>query len=135
MIKAKKILMILNEKDATFPGVKIDKTHPMYVRGRNDAISFGYVPDFETEDDKVHWVAGYADQKAKSKSKVRSVKEQEVRTFTVTIETDNEAFADNMEGELSRILSDLSKKVEGGKFEVSLKDINGNTVGSAGFGS
>jgi hypothetical protein len=37
----------------------------MYERGKQDAIHFGYIPDFRTETEKAAWIAGYREQKAK----------------------------------------------------------------------
>lgn len=53
---------------------------------------------------------------------------------TITIETDNAAFED-MEFEVGRILRDLARKFEeanitDGNYPTSVKDINGNKVGS-----
>ncbi len=55
---------------------------------------------------------------------------------TITIDTDNAAFADdNIGAETARILRDLADKVEGTNFvstydrRLKLRDINGNTVG------
>ena len=53
-------------------------------------------------------------------------------TFKVEINTDNAAFGDSPELELSRILSELSFDVAENPLEViTLKDENGNTVGKA----
>lgn len=59
-------------------------------------------------------------------------------TFRVEITTDNEAFEDHPERELSRILGELSEDVA--KYfdraivaAFVLKDINGNTVGKAHY--
>ncbi len=42
-----------------------DKFHPMYQRGKWDAIKFAYVPDFKNEDEKILWIRGFTDQKEK----------------------------------------------------------------------
>lgn len=53
-------------------------------------------------------------------------------TFRVSIDTDNAAFGDAPELELSRILSELASDVAENPLEViTLKDENGNTVGKA----
>ncbi len=44
---------------------KIDKLHPMYQRGKWDAIKFAYVPDFKNEDEKLFWISGFTNQKEK----------------------------------------------------------------------
>jgi len=52
--------------------------------------------------------------------------------FKVEINTDNAAFGDNPEIELSRILSELSFDVaEDQREEYNIRDENGNTVGKA----
>jgi hypothetical protein len=52
--------------------------------------------------------------------------------FKVEINTDNAAFGDNPELELSRILSELSFDVaEDQREEYNIRDENGNTVGKA----
>lgn len=52
--------------------------------------------------------------------------------FRVEINTDNAAFGDNPELELSRILGELADTVAENPLEViSLRDVNGNTVGKA----
>ena len=51
--------------------------------------------------------------------------------FTLTINTDNDAFADTPEVEVARILRNLAGHVlaMGGPTSGRLHDINGNTVG------
>ncbi len=54
--------------------------------------------------------------------------------FTCSIELDNAAFeGDDLPVELARILTELGTKIVSGEynFPISLKDFNGNTVGSA----
>jgi hypothetical protein len=53
--------------------------------------------------------------------------------FTVSFETSNAAFDDGIGGvlEITRLLRHIADEVEGGSFVAgSLRDINGNTVGS-----
>jgi len=52
-------------------------------------------------------------------------------TFRLEIKTDNAAFGDSPELELSRILEGLSEEVLSASEEILIKDINGNTVGKA----
>jgi len=52
-------------------------------------------------------------------------------TFEIKINTANAAFSDNLFGELSRILGEISTGMESGFVPTKLKDINGNTVGTA----
>lgn len=49
----------------------------------------------------------------------------------IIIETDNEAFAEHPEAELSRILAELASNIATGVVDedCSLRDDNGNTVG------
>lgn len=68
--------------------------------------------------------------------------------FRVKIETDNAAFqgeyggddvettaqADETREELARILRQLARDLDNGADAYVLRDINGNTVGTAGFG-
>ena len=54
-------------------------------------------------------------------------------TFTVKIETGNAAFF-RSQREVARILRDIANRLENGHEPVVL-DINGNTVGEAGYGS
>ena len=51
--------------------------------------------------------------------------------FTLTIKTDNAAFADDPRPEVARILRKLADRVddETGDTSWSVRDINGNTVG------
>lgn len=52
--------------------------------------------------------------------------------FKLEINTDNAAFGDNPEIELSRLLSELAEDVEQRKLKsYTLVDYNGNTVGKA----
>jgi hypothetical protein len=50
--------------------------------------------------------------------------------FTVTIETDNDAFTPDPRPELARILRRVADHIEAGLDAGTLADINGNTVGS-----
>jgi hypothetical protein len=43
--------------------IKIDKNHPMYERGKWDAIKFSYVPDFKNDEERMHWAMGFNDKK------------------------------------------------------------------------
>ena len=52
-------------------------------------------------------------------------------TFKVEINTDNAAFGDNPELELSRILGELAEEVLSADDEITITDANGNTVGKA----
>lgn len=52
--------------------------------------------------------------------------------ITIRIETNNAAFEDDLSEEVRRILSDLTYKWDARlPFSYTLKDFNGNTVGSA----
>ena len=53
-----------------------------------------------------------------------------MESLTITIETTNAAFADDLNAEVARILHDLADRVAGGMWPESLNDINGNRVGS-----
>lgn len=55
--------------------------------------------------------------------------------LTISIDCDNAAFEDSgPENELARILRDLAARLErDGMNPVTLRDINGNTVGAANF--
>ena len=50
--------------------------------------------------------------------------------FTLSIETENEAFTNDESHEIARILKDLARQVENGKECGVLIDINGNKVGN-----
>lgn len=50
--------------------------------------------------------------------------------FTLSFDTDNDAFAQDLEGEVRNILSGVAHRILSGTFEDSVKDTNGNTVGS-----
>lgn len=56
-------------------------------------------------------------------------------TITITIKTDNDAFAENPEKEVARILADLGKRMKDSHFAARnrpehIRDINGNTCGN-----
>lgn len=51
--------------------------------------------------------------------------------FTLRIETDNETFTDNPKAEIARILRETADRLESGRYVNKLRDLNGNTVGSA----
>lgn len=51
--------------------------------------------------------------------------------FTLRIETDNEAFTDSPKAEIARILRETADRLESGRYVNKLRDLNGNTVGSA----
>jgi len=50
--------------------------------------------------------------------------------FTLKFKTDNAAFGDDKSFEVLRILKDVSHKIEMGQTEGSIRDINGNTIGT-----
>lgn len=51
--------------------------------------------------------------------------------FTLNIETDNAAFQDgDTHAEITRILRDVTERIEAGADRGPIRDINGNTVGS-----
>ena len=50
--------------------------------------------------------------------------------FTLSIETENEAFTNNEGEEIARILKEVASQVENGKKFGVLIDINGNKVGN-----
>ena len=53
--------------------------------------------------------------------------------FTLSFSTDNDAFYNDEDGEIARILRDLADRVEGGDIAAqhrNVSDINGNIVGT-----
>jgi hypothetical protein len=50
--------------------------------------------------------------------------------ITIEIKTDNAAFEERYEHQLAEILSDASYRIVCGETEGSLRDINGNRVGT-----
>ena len=52
-----------------------------------------------------------------------------MKKLTITINTENDAFEDNLQEEISRILHELADKIESGSCPMTLRDINGNHVG------
>ena len=50
--------------------------------------------------------------------------------FRLEFDTDNDAFADNLDAESARILREVSMAVEQGRTEGRCRDINGNTIGT-----
>lgn len=53
--------------------------------------------------------------------------------FTLSFSTDNDAFYNDEDGEIARILRDLADRVEGGDIAAqhrNVRDINGNVVGT-----
>lgn len=51
-------------------------------------------------------------------------------TYKIIISVDNEAFSDNGNGELCRLLHEIAERVRYGEEDIMIHDINGNTVGS-----
>jgi len=50
--------------------------------------------------------------------------------FTLKFSTDNDAFQGyNKEYEITRILTEITEKVQNGYTEGKIRDINGNTIG------
>jgi hypothetical protein len=49
--------------------------------------------------------------------------------FTLKFKTDNAAFADDMEGEVSRILTKTARRVADGYVDGPVSDSNGNNIG------
>jgi hypothetical protein len=49
--------------------------------------------------------------------------------FTLTINTDNATFEDDLFFEIARILHDAANQVEGGTESGNLFDVNGNRIG------
>ena len=49
--------------------------------------------------------------------------------ITINIKTDNEAFQDNKEGEVWRIVTAVANRLEGGQSMGTCFDSNGNLVG------
>lgn len=60
---------------------KINKKHPMYQRGMDDAANFGYIPDFKDDEEKRHWEAGYKDGKVKRESSSGLYGQSQARHF------------------------------------------------------
>lgn len=52
--------------------------------------------------------------------------------FSFTIRTDNDAFDDDRNAEISRLLDEAAQRVRRGDVSGMLRDANGNTVGSYG---
>tara|TARA_R110002020_G_scaffold59703_1_gene162635 strand:- start:1521 stop:1703 length:183 start_codon:yes stop_codon:yes gene_type:complete len=52
-----------------------------------------------------------------------------MKGIRLLIDTQNAAFEDYPNGEVARILRELSERIEEGLFPEKLIDINGNTVG------
>lgn len=55
--------------------------------------------------------------------------------FKLTIEMGNEAFADDPNEELARLLERAAKRLRDGYAEDTLRDANGNTVGKWSVGN
>ncbi|WCF11574.1 hypothetical protein NDS46_29960 (plasmid) [Paenibacillus thiaminolyticus] len=53
--------------------------------------------------------------------------------ITITIETCNSAFDDDVEYEVARILKSLARKLEGEQRPEILRDANGNKVGKVEY--
>jgi hypothetical protein len=49
--------------------------------------------------------------------------------FRIEFETDNAAFGEVLDYEVSRILKEIAGKIEGGRAGGSVLDINGNVIG------
>jgi hypothetical protein len=60
---------------------------------------------------------------------IEAEKRNKMEKIVITIETVNAAFEDN-QNEVSRILRELADKLESGQNPESLRDINGNKVGT-----
>lgn len=61
----------------------------------------------------------------------RTIKTSNGKVFRVKIETGNAAFSDgNRNYEIARILRELADKLEHGHEPATVRDINGNTVGT-----
>ena len=54
--------------------------------------------------------------------------------FTLTIKTSNEAFQEDIRGEIARILEQLADDIYRGKEPSKLYDVNGNSVGVVEWG-
>lgn len=50
--------------------------------------------------------------------------------INITVNTDNAAFDENPKAEVARILRSIADKVEAGSEPISVRDINGNKVGT-----
>ncbi len=53
--------------------------------------------------------------------------------FTLKIETENAAFAEDGSSEVARILRDVASRLDRGETDGRVRDANGNTVGDFGF--
>lgn len=55
--------------------------------------------------------------------------------LTLSIDTNSDAFADNRDMEIARILRDIADRIEDGQYSSasSIRDINGNTCGRFWF--
>lgn len=53
-------------KDSKMKDEAVNKNSSMYERGKQDAITLGYIPDFKDKQEEIDWSAGYKEQKAKS---------------------------------------------------------------------
>lgn len=56
-----------------------------------------------------------------------------MKKIIIEIKTTNDAFEGYMEQELSRILYNLTERIEEGRRPKKLMDINGNTVGKVEY--
>jgi hypothetical protein len=54
---------------------------------------------------------------------------KEVLMVRIEFDTDNAAFVDDFEGEVSLILIKIARKIERNLYEGQVQDSNGNTVG------
>jgi hypothetical protein len=50
--------------------------------------------------------------------------------FSLTMQTDNDAFSEHEPDEVARILKEIAYKLEGGETNGDCRDINGNAVGA-----
>lgn len=56
-----------------------------------------------------------------------------MKQITITIETENAAFEPSWEQEAARLLSNLALTLRAGLFPDSVRDINGNRVGTVSY--
>jgi len=76
---------------------------------------------------------GEDDAETKSETPTKEEQKQLTETVSISIETDNDAFVDDRNAELARILHDLADKIEAGNDVSVIRDMNGNTVGEISY--
>jgi len=100
-----------------------------YVMADSAQKLYDILSDYIPDDDSPETMEDLEELADACGVKVSSTRRKAAKGFSLKFKTDNAAFDDSPEYEVSRILKDIAEKVELGSTKGSVLDINGNDIG------